>query len=143
MMVRFVVVAITLLAVFAHGAAAQTAVTGPIQLTAVAVSRINVPFGAPGRKNDRVEQVWRMQNRHGRTVGNLYLTCRWITRFERYCNVGLNMPLGQLTMAGLSPTAFLFEYAVTGGTAFYRGAKGDAQFVVTGARRMVMSVTLT
>lgn len=119
------------------------AVSGPIELAAVAVTRSTVHFGQAGRRGDRVEEVWRLRDRRGRDVGDLYLACRWITRFERYCNAAVQMPLGQLTMAGVSPTSFFFEYAVTGGTGFYRGAKGDAQFTVTGARRMIMSVTLT
>jgi len=117
--------------------------TGPVELSAVAVSRTSLSFGAIGRKNDRQDQVWRLNDRHGRTVGRLYLACRWVARFQRYCDAVVDMPLGQMTLAGLSPTAFLFRYAVTGGTEFYRGAKGDALFVVTGARRMIMSVTLT
>jgi len=139
-LVRLVLVAVLLLAVTASAAGAPS---GPVQLSAVSVSRTTLPFGAAGRKNDRQDQVWRLNDRHGRTVGRLYLACRWLTRFQGYCNAAIDMPLGQLTMAGLSPTAFLFRYAVTGGTEFYRGAKGDALFVVTGARRMIMSVTLT
>jgi hypothetical protein len=134
--------AVTAVALFLAVPAAA-APSGPVQLSAVSVSRTTLPFGAPGRKNDRQDQVWRLNDRHGRTVGRLYLACRWVARFQRYCNADVAMPLGQITMAGLSPTAFLFRYAVTGGTEFYRGAKGDALFVVTGARRMIMSVTLT
>jgi hypothetical protein len=119
------------------------AVSGPIDLSAIAVTRASLPFGPPGRRSDRVEEVWRLRDRRGRDIGDLYLTCRWITRFNRYCNAAVEMPLGQLTMSGVSPTSFFFEYAVTGGTEFYRGAEGDAQFTVTGARRMIMQVTLT
>lgn len=140
-MIRVALAVIIGLSLTASSAVANP--TGPVELSAVAVSRTTLPFGAPGRKNDRQDQVWRLNDRHGRTVGRLYLACRWVARFERYCNAAMEMPLGQLTMAGLSPTAFVFEYAVTGGTEFYRGAKGDALFVVTGARRMIMSVTLT
>lgn len=138
---RLILAVAAALLVFAPQGSAR--VTGPIELSAVAVTRVSLPFGPSGRRSDRAEEVWRLRDRHGRDVGDLYLACRWITRFERYCNAAVEMPLGQLTMAGVSPTAFFFEYAVTGGTEFYRGAKGDAQFTVTGARRMIMSVTLT
>ena len=124
----------------AHG---QERATGPILLSAVSVTRTNLAFGPAGRKADRTEQRWSLRDRFGRTVGQLYLSCRWVTAFNRFCGADMEMPLGQVTLAGVSPTAFFFEYAVTGGTARYVGVQGDAQFTVTGARRMIVSVTLS
>jgi len=123
--------------------ASSVAVMGRIEVTALALVRTTNQTGRPGRADDTVDQKWRLNDRQGRPIGTLIIGCRWITADARLCAYEARFPLGKITLAGASKSSFRGVVSVTGGTNRYRGARGQATFVVTDFDRMILSINLT
>lgn len=100
-------------------------------------------FAAPpvGRAGDADSSSWILRDRHGRTVGDMLLNCRWITGTVRLCIGQVGLPDGALVMLGASPTRFLGQMAVVGGTGRYIGAAGALTFNAIGSSRYVLLIT--
>ncbi len=120
-----------------------TAVVGRIEVTALALARTTNQTGRPGRADDTVDQKWRLNDRQGHAIGTLIVGCRWVTADARLCAFEARFPLGKITLAGASKSSFRGIVSVTGGTSRYRGARGQATFVVTDFDRMILSIQLT
>lgn len=140
---RVVVVAALAVCVVLLGAPTSVAATGPINVTATRTSSVSREIGRPGRVGNAVQQSWQLNDRRGRPVGRMLLSCRWIVADARYCSGEINMPLGKITVAGSSFTGLLGEYAVTGGTERYVAASGVMNFTAIGARKQVLFISLT
>ncbi len=119
------------------------AVMGRIEVTALALVRTTNQTGRVGRADDTVDQKWRLNDRRGRPIGTLIIGCRWVTAGARLCAFEARFALGKITLAGASKSSFRGIVSVTGGTNRYRGARGQATFVVTDFDRMILSINLT
>jgi hypothetical protein len=98
--------------------------------------------GRTGHVSDMSEESWLVRDRYGKTIGRLFLACRWVTQTQRVCVGAYNLPWGALTLSGNSTSQFGGVFAVTGGTGRYRDAGGEARFVTTGLGRMITTITL-
>ena len=98
--------------------------------------------GKPGHVSDRSEESWWLKDRHGKKIGRLFFVCRWVTQVQRFCVGNIRLPLGALTLSGVTASEFGGTYAITGGTGRYVGSDGQAAYVTTGLSRMILTVTL-
>lgn len=125
------------------GAPPAVAAAGPINVTATRISSVSREIGRPGRTGNAVQQSWQLNDRRGRPVGRMLLSCRWIVPSARYCTGEISMPLGKIIVAGSSFTGLLGQYAVTGGTERYVAAGGEMNFTAIGVRKQVLLIKLT
>lgn len=112
-----------------------------IQATVVPTRHASSRF-PPGRVGDTERIVWSIHDRHGRSIGTGYLSCRWIVEQARLCTGDLVLPLGKISVSGSSPTRELGVYSVVGGTGRYVGARGELVFRAIGFRKLVISITV-
>lgn len=101
--------------------------------------RAEPPFGRIGNVQG---ERWRITDRHGRRIGRMLQTCRWIVARARYCSGEVELPLGKLTYQGTSATTFEGEYALTGGTGRYRSGGGVMIFQAIGLRKNILLITI-
>lgn len=140
---RRVFVLVVLVACLVVGvASSRPTAVGQINVTATLVKAHGTDIGRPGRQSDVIEQQWRITDRHGRAVGRMLQSCRWVTRTARLCVGELAMPRGKVTFVGSSPSRLEGEYAVTGGTGAYRSAGGVMLFTAIGLRKTVLLITV-
>lgn len=139
----FVGVLLALLIVPNTGSAPSVALKrGEINVTGTLVHAGGRASGTRGRQSDGVEMAWRINDRFGRKLGRMLLTCRWVVARARLCVGEIKLPLGKITVAGSSPTAFSGEYAVTGGTDAYFGSGGEMYWETTGFRKAVLIISI-
>lgn len=136
-----VAVVVTLVVVTTSNGASTR--TGRINVTATLTHASSREAGPAGRQSNASEQAWRITDQYGHRIGRMLLQCRWIVARARFCAGEIAMPLGKITVAGASPTAFEGEFAVTGGTGVYRGGGGVMLFTAIGLRKQVLLVTIT
>ena len=118
------------------------AATGPINVTATLATSATVRLPPSGRRSDVTQQTWRLNDREGTRVGRLLLSCRWIQRRVRFCNGEITMPLGRIQVQGSSPTSFLSEFTVIGGSGVYLGGEGTMRLTAIGDRKSSLFVTI-
>jgi hypothetical protein len=132
----------TVASTMAYDAASVTGKKGQIILSAVLATYEYREIGNRGHVSDSSQESWFLRDRHGTTIGRMYLTCRWITQQQRFCIGSYRLPLGTITLAGNSSSQFSGTFAVTGGTGRYRGAAGEIQSTTTGSGRMITTIML-
>ena len=135
-MIGWVTVAAVASAVTISGAAqaAQIEIVARLQNENVAVLK------PAGRQGDAESSHWIVRDRHGRSIGDMLIDCRWVTSDLRLCVGQLSLPLGAIAVLGASRTRFLGQFAVVGGTGRYVGADGTLLFNQTGRGRYVLSI---
>ena len=135
---KMVAAAVLLFLLLAGDAHAQQ----PINVTGSLLRSQSRELGFPGRAGNSLQEQWGLHDRYGRRVGQLLMTCRWITARQRYCGGVVDMPLGHLSFQGISASRLAGNYAITGGTERYAGATGELRFVVTSIRFEVLYITI-
>lgn len=109
---------------------------GKIELTAL--PSFSTLARRPAGRAGNVEILrWSLRERHGKTIGDGRFLCRWI-RSARLCVGELEMPLGKIAVIGSSPTRYLGEWSVVGGTGRYEDAGGTLRFTATGFGRLAV-----
>lgn len=114
-----------------------------INVTATLLRGQTRELSPTGRLADHVEQAWRINDRKGRRIGRMLISCRWILTNARFCNADIELPRGQIIASGASPTRFQGEYAVTGGTGSYVGGSGTMQFTAIGIGKNILLISIT
>ena len=92
-----------------------------------------------GRAGDADSSYWIVRDRHARAIGDIIMSCRWVTSALRLCVGQATMPLGTLAVIGASRTALIGQFAIVGGTGEYTHATGTVLFKATGARTYVVT----
>lgn len=141
--VLFSVASLPLLRTDNGGALQSRALSGTIRVTAKSMSITTRELGTVGLVSDTTEQVWSLRNRHGHTIGSWMLACRWVNESSRLCTSVVRMPLGQISVTGVSATPYVGTYAVVGGTGLYDSVGGVADFTAIGRGKLVLIITLT
>lgn len=143
-MIRLGLVAVAVVVLMtAYGAvAAEPPQVGAIHVTATLATATLREIPPLGRRSDVSEESWRLNDRNGRRVGRMLLTCRWILIRARFCAGELQMPSGTVQVQGVSSTRFNALYAVIGGTGGY-GHAGTMKLTAVGYRKSVVTVTIT
>ena len=133
---------VALLAVIASPPAVA-ADTDTIEVVAT-INHQNIAHLPPaGRGGDANSSYWVIRDRRGRAVGDMLLSCRWVTGTFRLCVGQFTMPLGTIAVIGASRTPLVGQLAIVGGTARYRAATGTLLFKAIGSRRYVLTANYT
>ena len=104
------------------------------------LSHENVAHLPPsGRGGDAYSSYWVVRTRTGKAVGDMLLACRWVTGTLRLCVGQFTMPLGTIAVIGASPTGFIGQLAIVGGTGAYHNANGTLLFNAIGSRRFIVT----
>lgn len=71
-----------------------------------------------------------------KVVGHDNVHCTLITTKSSLCNIGVQLPKGELTLQGIGPAGGTgsFSVAITGGTGSYDHARGTVHFRSTGSK---------
>lgn len=72
---------------------------------------------------DTTNRVWRIADRHGRTIGQAFETCSWVSSSRRICRGVYELPLGDIVFSGSLRTGA--PLAIIGGTRQYVGVSGQ------------------
>jgi hypothetical protein len=129
---------VALLAVFASPSAFASP-ANTIEVVATVNHRNVARLPPGGRGGDAESTYWVIRDRHGRTVGDLLLACRWVTGDLRLCAGQLSMPYGSLALIGASRTPLVGQLTVVGGVGEYAAANGVLTFKAIGLRRYVLT----
>jgi hypothetical protein len=118
-------------------AAAKNA--GTIEVVATVHHRNVAHLPPAGRGGDAESFYWVVRDRHARPVGDMVMSCRWVTATLRLCVGQFSMPLGTIAVIGVSRTSLIGQVAIVGGTGRYRAANGTLLFKAIGTRRYVLT----
>jgi hypothetical protein len=117
------------------------AATGTIEVVANVRHTNTAHLPPAGRGGDAFSSYAVIRQRTGSAIGDLVLSCRWVTGNLRLCVGQLAMPLGTLAVTGASRTALIGQFAIVGGTGRYENARGTLLFKAIGLRRYVLSAS--
>lgn len=96
-----------------------------------------------GRGGDGDSSYWVIRDRLARPVGDMLLSCRWVTGALRLCVGQFSMPLGTLALIGVSSTPLIGQFSIVGGTGRYSAANGVLLFNAISTRRYVLTANYT
>lgn len=128
-----------LVLVFASPAAAKKAQTIEVVAT---IAHANVAHLPPaGRGGDANSSYWIVRDRTAKAVGDMVISCRWVTGNLRLCVGQFTMPLGTIAVIGASRTALIGQFAIVGGTGAYLNSSGTLLFKAIGTKRFVLTAS--
>lgn len=85
---------------------------------------------------------WKLNDRHGRTVGLAVFDWRWVSNRQRLGIGELRLPLGTIIVAGTSQTRYIVYLAIVGGTGVYEGFHGVVRVRTTAITKAAVQIAL-